>query len=87
MDLHFTYGHNLTAVHPLPVHIASSNTTKVIQSVPVEAGHRNCSVVVVSSNLSGETINESHIFSKLYSELSFAVLGIVMYVCVLYRYD
>ena len=78
MDLHFTCGHNPPAVRPIPVHMASNNITKVIRSVTVEAGHRNCSVVVVSSNLSGETVNESHIFSKLYSELSFAVLDIVM---------
>ena len=63
--LNFTCGHNPPAVQTIPVHMASSNTTKVIQSDPVEAGHRNCSVVVISSNLSGETVDESHIFSEL----------------------
>ena len=66
VDLHFTCGHSPPAVRPIPVHMASNNITEVIRSDPVEAGHRNCSVVVVSSNLSEETVNESHIFSELY---------------------
>ena len=84
MFLNFTCGHNPPAAWAIPVHIASNNTTKVIQSGPVEAGHKNCSALVVSSNLSGETINESHVFSKLYSVFSFAVVGFVMFVCVLF---
>ena len=47
--LHFSCGSDSPDVRPLPVHIASSNTTEVIQSDPVEAGHRNCYVKVISS--------------------------------------
>ena len=68
--------------------MASNNTTKVIQSGSIEAGHRNCSVVVISSNLSGETVNESHIFGKILMSCFFAVVVLtVMFICVPYRYD
>ena len=63
--LYLSCGSYSPAVRPLPVHIASSNTTKVIQSDPVEAGHRNCNVKVISKNLSGKTVNDSHTFGKL----------------------
>ena len=68
--LHFSCGsHSPEAdVQPLLVRIASNNTTEVIQSDPVEAGHRNCKVKVVSKNLSGKTVNDSHIFGELLRE-------------------
>ena len=66
--LYFSCGSDSPAVWRLPVRIASSNTTEVIQSDPVEAGHRNCMVKVVSKNLSGKTVNDSHIFGELCRE-------------------
>ena len=64
--LYFSCGSYSPDVLPLPVHItASGNTTEVIQSDPVEAGHRNCIVKVVSKNLSGKTVNDSHTFGEL----------------------
>ena len=63
--LFFSCGSDSPAVRRLPVRIASSNTTEVIQSDPVEAGHRNCEVKVVSKNLSGKTVNDSHTFGEL----------------------
>ena len=66
--LYFSCGSYSPDVRPLPVHIASSNTTEVIQSDPVEAGHRNCYVKVVSKNLSGKTVNETHTFGELLRE-------------------
>ena len=65
MLLNFSCGSYFPDVRPLPVHITSSNTTEVIQSDPVEAGHKNCNVTVVSKNLSGKTINDSHTFGEL----------------------
>ena len=66
--LHFSCGSYSPVVQLLPVRIASSNTTEVIQSDPVEAGHRNCKVTVVSKNLSGKTVNDSHTFGELWRE-------------------
>ena len=67
--LYFSCGSYSPDVLPLPVHItASGNTTEVIQSDPVEAGHRNCIVKVVSKNLSGKTVNDSHTFGELCRE-------------------
>ena len=66
--LYFSCGSDSPAVQTLPVRIASSNTTEVIQSDPVEAGHRNCYVKVVSKNLSGKTVNDSHTFGELCRE-------------------
>ena len=66
--LFFSCGSDSPAVRRLPVRIASSNTTEVIQSDPVEAGHRNCKVKVVSKNLSGKTVNDSHTFGELLRE-------------------
>ena len=68
MLLHFSCGSYSPDVQPLPVHIASNKTTEVIQSDPVEAGHRNCKVTVVSKNLSGKTVNDSHTFGELWRE-------------------
>ena len=62
--LYFSCGSYSPDVQPLPVRIASSNITEVIQSDPVEAGHRNCIVKVVSKNLSGKTVNDSHTFGE-----------------------
>ena len=66
--LYFSCGSYSPDVPPLPVHIASSNTTVVIQSDPIKAGHRNCNVTVVSKNLSGKTVNDSHTFGELCRE-------------------
>ena len=68
MLLHFSCGSYSPDVRPLPVRIASNKTTEVIQSDLVEAGHRNCNVKVVSKNLSGKTINDSHTFGELWRE-------------------
>ena len=66
--LYFSCCSDSPDVQQLPVRIASSNTTEVIQSDPVEAGHRNCYVKVVSKNLSGKTVNDSHTFGELWRE-------------------
>ena len=68
--LYISCGSYFPVVQPLLVHIASSNTTGVIQSDPIEAGHRNCKVTVVSTNLSGETVSEMHTFSELWRYIS-----------------
>ena len=68
VHLYFSCGSYSPDVQQLPVHIASSNTTSVIQSDPIEAGHRNCNVEVVSKNLCGKSVNESYTFGELWGE-------------------
>ena len=73
--LYISCGSYSPVVGPFPVHIASSNTTGVIQSNPIEAGHRNCKVTVVSKNLSEKTVNETHTFSELWRYISLLIMS------------
>ena len=68
MLLYFSCGSYSPDVQRLPLHIASSNTIKVIQSDPIEAGHKNCNVRIISKNLSGKIVSDSHTFSELCRE-------------------